>query len=41
MKIVKTFHLKFVIFTAMKIRCMLHGRVFVMRLLVILNDIVF
>ena len=30
MKIVKTFHLKIVIFTAVKIRCMLHGRVFVM-----------
>ena len=30
MKIVKTFRLKIVIFTALKNRCMLHGRVFVM-----------
>ena len=30
MKIVKTFRLKIVIFTALKIHCMLHGRVFVM-----------
>ena len=30
MKIVKIFRLKIVIFTALKNRCMLHGRVFVM-----------
>ena len=30
MKIVKTFQLKIVIFTAVKERCMLHGHVFVM-----------
>ena len=30
MKIVKTNHQKIMIFTAVKIRCMLHGRVFVM-----------
>ena len=30
MKVVKTFRLKIVIFTALKNRCMLHGRVFVM-----------
>ena len=30
MKIVKTFQLKIVIFTAVKDRCMLHGHVFVM-----------
>ena len=30
MKIVKTFQPKMIIFTAMKNRCMLHGRVFVM-----------
>ena len=30
MKIVKTFQLKIVIFTAVKNRCLLHGRVFVM-----------
>ena len=30
MKIVKKFQLKIVIFTAVKNRCMLHGRVFVM-----------
>ena len=29
-KIVKTFQLKIVIFAAVKNRCMLHGRVFVM-----------
>ena len=31
MKIVKTIQLKIVIFTAMKNRCILHGRVFVMK----------
>ena len=30
MKIVKKFQLKIIIFTAVKIPCMLHGRVFVM-----------
>ena len=30
MKIVKTFQMKIVIFTAVNNRCMLHGRVFVM-----------
>ena len=30
MKIVKTFQLKIVIFTAVKYRCILHGNVFVM-----------
>ena len=30
MKIVKQFHLKIVIFTAVKNRCILHGRVFLM-----------
>ena len=33
MKIVKKIQLKIVIFTAVKNRCMLHGRVFVMPLL--------
>ena len=31
MKMVKTFRLKIVIFTALNNRCMLHGRVFVMK----------
>ena len=33
MKIVKTIYLKIVIFTGVKNRCILHGRVFVMRTL--------
>ena len=32
MKIIKQFQLKIVIFTAVKNRCLLHGRVFVMTL---------
>ena len=38
MKIVKNFQMKIVIFTAVKNRCMLHGRVFVM--ILILNNII-
>ena len=37
MKIVKQFQPKIVIFTAVKNRCMLHGRVFVMVLMLSLN----
>ena len=34
MKIVKTFQLKIIIFTAVKNRCILHGRVLVMHFLI-------
>ena len=39
MKIVKKFQLKIVIFSAVKNRCILHGRVFVMCLENILADL--
>ena len=38
MKIVKIFQMKIVIFTAVKNRCILHGRVFVMKNLYIGTD---